>query len=917
MGSRSAVLIVIDVIFKLILYHGTIECQNSQDVLLLLPKGPVMTNQNLENSESKKIFLKDYKSPAYEIEHVNLDFCLNEDSTLVTTTMSLQQLRDEPLELNGEELKLISIKLNGEALKPEDYVLNETHLILNKSLPKMHLEIITELKPELNTSLEGLYKSGGIFCTQCEAQGFRKITYFLDRPDVMTKYTVTIEADEKKYPVLLSNGDRLRIEKIGNGRHKAFWQDPHKKPCYLFALVAGDLGVIKDHFTTHSGRKVNLEVYAPHGKQERCHHAMESLKKSMKWDEDTFGLEYDLNDYMIVSIDDFNAGAMENKGLNIFNSRLVLADSKSATDADFNAIESVVAHEYFHNWTGNRVTLNSWFQLSLKEGLTVFRDQEFSSDLSHRGVQRVSDVDGLRQAQFAEDAGPNSHPVRPDSCLAVDNFFTSTIYEKGSEVIRMMQALVGRKGFRKGMDEYFRRHDGQAVSTDDFAASIAEPNQKDFTQFKNWYTQAGTPKVIVQENYDAATETYTLNFEQKLAKPEYKAFHIPLIFELYSTDGTLLNFECDQVTYNSDNDKLIELTMMKQSVTFKKIKAKPVLSLLRQFSAPIILDWNQSESDLYFLMAHDTDLYCQREAAQTLASRELKKIVSAIQSKQTLTVDDNYTTAIKKILSKPDQYSGVIHFMLLLPSLERMTQEFETLDITAFQQAREYFYTEITQAIQNELMDIYKKFHGIDTEKIDAKTTANRSLKNFALQLLAQYGTKKEHAVCMVEEQYKSTTSMTDKIAALSILVEISKEKAQPYLDLFFEEWKNDSLVINKWFSLQAMVRSYPNLEKVRELCFHPSFNIKNPNNVYALLRNFGGNLVQFYKGDQEVLRFYLEKIKEIDKMNPQVAARLCSAFNYVEKTNPTMRQFFKTEIANLLKSTDLSNNTKELLIKT
>ncbi|MGE5085190.1 MAG: aminopeptidase N, partial [Bacillota bacterium] len=450
--------------------------------------------------KQEKIYLKDYKAPAFSVDSIHLDFNLNEDFCRVVAKSQIKQLEPgSALHLNGEDLKLVSVKINGQTLSPSQYQLAAEEMIIPTVPASFTLEIETQLEPQNNTSLEGLYKSNGIFCTQCEAQGFRKITWFLDRPDVMTSYSVTIEADKAKYPVLLSNGDRIKIEDLGNGRHKAYWSDPHKKPCYLFALVAGDLGVIRDTFTTSSGRKVNLEVYAAHGKQERCWHAMDSLKKSMKWDEEVFGREYDLNEYMIVAIDDFNAGAMENKGLNIFNSRLVLADSNSATDNDFHSIESVVAHEYFHNWTGNRVTLRDWFQLSLKEGLTVFRDQEFSADMTDRGVQRIEDVDALRAGQFAEDAGPNAHPVRPESCMAVDNFFTMTIYEKGSELIRMMQTIVGRKGFRKGMDEYFKRHDGQAVTTDDFAAAISEPNGKDFTQFKRWYHQSGTPVVSIQE----------------------------------------------------------------------------------------------------------------------------------------------------------------------------------------------------------------------------------------------------------------------------------------------------------------------------------------------------------------------------------------------------------------------------------
>ena len=464
-----------------------------------------------------KIYLKDYSAPAYAINNINLYFNLFENKTVVSSVLNLEKIKDEDLVLDGENIKLISIQLNSKNFT--DYKLSDKNLtILSKNIPQTaELKIVVEINPEQNKSCEGLYLSNGIFCTQCEAESFRKITYMIDRPDVMTSYTVEIEADKKKYPILLSNGDQIKKHNLPDGRHYAMWKDPFKKPSYLFALVAGDMGVVTDEFVTASGKKVKLEVFASHGKENRCLHAIKSLKKAMRWDEEHFGLEYDLNQYMIVAIDDFNMGAMENKGLNVFNSKLVLADLATATDDDFDAIESVVGHEYFHNWTGNRITCRNWFELSLKEGLTVFRDQEFSSDMNSRPVQRIKDVSSLRARQFTEDAGPNAHPVRPNSCLAIDNFYTATIYEKGSEVIRMMQTIVGRDGFRKGMNEYFKRHDGEAVTINEFAASISEANNMDFSQFKLWYSQAGTPEVSVTENFYPDLGTYHLTLEQSCA----------------------------------------------------------------------------------------------------------------------------------------------------------------------------------------------------------------------------------------------------------------------------------------------------------------------------------------------------------------------------------------------------------------
>jgi aminopeptidase N len=527
----------------------------------------------------KKILLKDYQAPLFQVEQLHLRFDLHEEYAIVESKMSLRGSYPSTVTLDGENLELLEIRVNEKVLKPQEYQLTDHQLQFSAPHESFEVQIKVRIKPQDNTSLEGLYKSSGIFSSQCEAQGFRKITYFFDRPDVMTSYTVEIEADLKKYPILLSNGNRLQATHLEKGRHKVLWQDPFKKPCYLFALVAGDLGVLKDHFVTRSGRRVELEIYAAHGQQNRCRHAMQSLKKSMRWDEERFDREYDLDTYMILAIDDFNAGAMENKGLNIFNSRLILADPETATDADYFAIESVVAHEYFHNWTGNRVTLRDWFHLSLKEGLTVFRDQEFSMDQLSRGQIRIENVQDLRDYQFSEDSGPNAHPIRPSSCFAVDNFFTSTIYEKGSEVIRMMQTLVGRPGFKKGMDLYFQRHDGQAVIIEDFAQCIAEANGQNWQQFKLWYSQAGTPSVKVKTQFDQKLGIFKLQLEQSceltnLEKNESfdkKPFHIPLLFELLDENGSEINLQHSLVSTNSENQKMLELKDSQMNLVFEGI----------------------------------------------------------------------------------------------------------------------------------------------------------------------------------------------------------------------------------------------------------------------------------------------------------------------------------------------------------
>ncbi|MGZ3747790.1 MAG: aminopeptidase N [Pseudobdellovibrionaceae bacterium] len=875
----------------------------------------------MTTKQNKKTYLKDYRKPLFEVDSLVLNFNLNEDFCRVLATSQIKSLKEgAPLFLDGVDLTLLSVSINNEKLSFSQYNLSSEGLEIPNVPASFELKIETQISPQKNTSLEGLYKSKDIFCTQCEAQGFRKITYFLDRPDVMTRYAVTIEADKKKYPVLLSNGDRIKIEDLGNGRHKAYWNDPQKKPCYLFALVAGDLGVIQDHFTTKSGRHVNLEVYAAHGKQERCWHAMESLKKSMKWDEETFGLEYDLNEYMIVAIDDFNAGAMENKGLNIFNSRLVLADSHSATDADFHAIESVVAHEYFHNWTGNRVTLCNWFQLSLKEGLTVFRDQEFSADMTSRSVQRILDVDSLKERQFTEDAGPNSHPVRPESCMAVDNFFTATIYEKGAELIRMMQTIVGKKGFRKGMDEYFRRHDGQAVATEDFVAAIAAPNNQDFTQFKRWYSQAGTPQVIVSEKYNPATKEYHLTLAQSASpspgQSEKNPFHIPLLMGLLNSKGKEMELHCEKITRNSDGKTLVELREEVETFVFKLVPERPVLSLLREFSAPVNLQWERPLEDLYFLMEIDTDEFNRREAAQKISLHIFATLISQYQAKKTLDVTDKFTEkfigAIGQILKDETLSEDFKAQMLQLPSDTLLTQHQEILDAPAFFAARKALRREIAQVHKSVFSDIYNKFHNVEPLSRDPKVFGHRFLKNIALSFLQELDDT--IYTDMVVQQYQTAQNMTDQLVALELLSSSGSNYRLKALEDFHQKWHTDSVVLNKWFIAQAFSSRKDTFENVKNLTQHPSFNMNNPNNVYALLRSFTQNYVIFHSPDFPAYGFLADMILKIDERNPQVAARLCSAFNFVNKLPPVLKNQALQQIHRMVGNEKLSKNSRELL---
>ncbi|MBL7670265.1 MAG: aminopeptidase N [Bdellovibrionaceae bacterium] len=875
--------------------------------------------------EPTRVYLKDYQPPGFEVKHIDLHFDLREDFVVVTNQMSLRRLKTGSLELDGVQLKLRSLELRTtssgvQLLGASDYRIEKDKLILDHLPEEFELKIVTEIKPQENASLEGLYKSGSIFCTQCEAQGFRKITYFLDRPDVMTSYTVTIEADERKYPQLLSNGDKIHQKILGEGRHQVVWRDPHKKPSYLFALVAGDLGVIQDHYKTTSGREVLLEIFAPHGQQSRCYHAMSSLKKSMKWDEERFGCEYDLNNFMIVAIDDFNGGAMENKGLNIFNSRLIMADPTIATDADYRSIESVVAHEYFHNWTGNRVTLRDWFQLSLKEGLTVFRDQEFSADVGDRGLQRIEDVDSLRSRQFSEDAGPNAHPVRPESCLSVDNFYTATIYEKGAELIRMMQILTGRLGFRKGMDNYFNKFDGQAVTTDDFAQAISEVNGLDFSQFKLWYQQFGTPKIEVLDEYDSNREEYRLTLKQSIAKtekqPEPRPFHIPVLLGLLDRQGKEITLPADEVSFNTDQEAVLHLKRMEETFVFKHQKAKPIPSLFREFSAPVEVLWEAPLEDLLVLMQKDRDGFNRREMAQQIYLRVLNDLMKGASK-----VPASLLKVLKEVLQDQKIDAGFKAALMTWPSDAMILQTLKTLDVSALRLAREGFQTQVAVACESQLRALYLDLHKEPfLTEISTRAFGVRNLKARVLAILQSLPESDGNGdssgvLALIETQYYQSKNMTDRLAALALLVDSKHVTAKrAALENFRLEFEKDSLVLNKWFAVQAQSSQDETYDEVQGLIQHPLFQGQNPNHIYSLMRTFGNNILQFHDPAKDCYRFYLDFIEKLDAKNPQVAARLCGAFNLFKKLAPESRSKLLNEVRRVLMNTSLSRNTRELL---
>jgi len=837
----------------------------------------------MKHADAKTIYLKDYQQPAFWIEMVDLVFVLEDDHALVTSSVDYKRNPDSPtkeLELFGSELELEHISINGYELDEDDYELTDSGMTLSNLAEEFTLVVTTKIYPKKNTSLEGLYQSSGNFCTQCEAQGFRKITYFLDRPDVMGKFTTTIRADKKKCPVMLSNGNLIEQGDLEGGRHFAKWQDPFKKPAYLFALVAGDLEHVTDAFITFSGKQVKLEIYTEAHNIDKCDHAMESLKRAMAWDEKRFGLEYDLDIYMIVAVDDFNMGAMENKGLNVFNSKLVFASPETATDSDYINIEAVIGHEYFHNWTGNRVTCRDWFQLSLKEGLTVFRDQEFTSDLHSRAVKRIEDVRMLRTHQFTEDASPMAHPIRPASFMEINNFYTMTVYEKGAEVVRLYNTLLGQDGFRKGMDLYFERHDGQAVTTEDFLSAMADANGADLSQMKSWYDQAGTPIVDVTMDYDAVEETCTLHFVQNIpSTPEADAsdkqpYLIPVKFGLIDKKGQELL---------SDT---IKLTKKEQSFSFEGIhcedtKKKPLPSLLRDFSAPVKLNYNYSVEDFIFLMQHDSDAFNRWEASQRLARMLLLEMLEARKNGEALGVETQVIDAYQQVLEDEQLDHALRAEALSLPSETDLAEMVEQADPEAIHEVREFLLKSIAQGLRLSLESTYHAMHqGLKEQGIyspDAVSIGKRRLQNTCLSYLGKINDPGIHGECY--QQFSTSENMTDTLAALGTLSGIECPQRELAFDDFEQKWQHDTLVMDKWLVMQAVSSLPDTLDKVKKLMEHKLFDIKNPNKVRSLIGAFAmGNPVNFHKADGAGYQFHADRVLELDKLNPQVASRMVRA---------------------------------------
>ncbi|MCP4988460.1 MAG: aminopeptidase N [Colwellia sp.] len=861
-------------------------------------------------TDSTPRFLADYRPSDYTIDTVSLTIDLDNTCTKIINELKIirQGELGQELQLNGEHLTLVSLVIDKQALTKDQYQLSDILLTIPaSSLPdndSFTLTITTEINPQENTALEGLFKSGDAFCTQCEAEGFRRISYYLDRPDVMAIFTTKVIADKGLYPYLLSNGNKVDAGDLANNKHFVTWHDPFPKPCYLFALVAGNFDLLKNSFTTASGREVALEIFVDKGNLIKAEHAMVSLQKSMTWDEETFGLEYDLDIYMIVAVDFFNMGAMENKGLNVFNSKYVLADSQCATDSDYFNIEAVIAHEYFHNWTGNRVTCRDWFQLSLKEGLTVFRDQQFSADMHSSAVTRIQNVRVLRSMQFAEDAGPMAHPIRPEKVLEMNNFYTLTVYEKGAEVIRMLHTLIGVDSFRKGMDLYFSRFDGMAVTCDDFINAMSDASNKDLTQFKLWYSQSGTPVINVQEKFDAQNNIYSLTLSQQspITKNQIdpQALHIPIKIELISAIGD-----------KSSTSHLLEFTKTSQSWEFEGFTCKPTIAMLADFSAPVKLVFEQDEGSLLTVMKQAENSFCRWDAGQKLLMSYLQQLTFSAD----YTIPDKLHTAINDILVSGEDRAFIAE-QLALPSFDEAASLMIDVDPLALNNAITILTSSIAQSAHQQLLASY---HACHTDNSQEGAVANRSLKNTCLAYLSSL----PEYQYLVTEQYQQATdnediqqeSMTDSLAALSCCAKHNLQELGEQLVHFEQKWQQTTLVMDKWFALCASVVSEDIFEQLEELLLHPQFSLKNPNRARSLIGAFAMNNPKYFHCQTgRGYAFLAAQIAKLNDINPQVASRLITPLIQYKSFAPVYQQLMKAELIKLMSLPKLSNDLKEKL---
>ncbi len=882
----------------------------------------------MRTEQPKMIVLSEYRLPDYLIEETHLTFELHESYALVHARLVMQRnpgLDDTlpPLRLDGQQLELVDLALDGQQLSAVEYTLTANSLELQPQRAAFELTSTVRIEPQNNTALEGLYKSSGMFCTQCEAEGFRKITYYLDRPDVMSRFTTTIHAEKHSYPVLLSNGNPIASGEEENGRHWVTWEDPFKKPAYLFAIVAGDLWCVEDTFTTMSGREVALRMYVEPENLDKCQHGMDSLKKSMRWDEEKYGREYDLDIFMIVAVNDFNMGAMENKGLNIFNSSCVLAKAETATDAAHQRIESIVAHEYFHNWSGNRVTCRDWFQLSLKEGFTVFRDSQFSADMNSAVVKRIEDVAYLRTHQFAEDAGPMAHPVRPEAYMEISNFYTLTIYEKGAEVVRMLHTLLGEELFRKGSDLYFERHDGQAVTCDDFIAALETVSGSDLTQFKRWYSQAGTPRLAITDSYDAASQTYQLTVKQSCpdtpGQSNKQPFVIPLSMALLNAQGAAMPLQLANESAALTGERVLAVTEAEQTFTFIHVAEQPLPSLLRGFSAPVIMDYDYSRDALVFLLQHDTDGFNRWEAGQQLALQVIEEVVAQIYETDEPMLDTRLAEVFTALLAQDDLDPAMLAEFLALPSTGYIIEQYEHADPLAIHLAREYVSNQLAFALKAPMLERYQALRKVSLETAyvaQAEDFARRRLQNMLLAYLMRTEDLEVMDACL--DQFGVADNMTERLAALACLVNSPfVDEAHKALESFAERFADDPLVMDQWFSVQAASLLPGGLERVQHLLHHPDFSIKNPNKVRAVVGAFSTQSTpNFHALDGSGYAFLAHKVIELDRLNPQMAARMLSPLTRWQRFDLHQQELMQAQLKRIKNSGELSADLFEVLDK-
>jgi aminopeptidase N len=874
-------------------------------------------------SEPKRVYRTDYRPPSWWIDRVDLDFALDASATRVRARLEVrcnsEAAEDSPLVLDGEDLELLRVAVDGRVLAPGEYQLGPEALTLSRLPERCVVETEVAIHPELNTRLSGLYASSSMLCTQCEAHGFRRITYFLDRPDVMARFSARLEGDRARFPVLLSNGNRVESGELPNGRHFVRWEDPHRKPCYLFALVAGDLRCHSGSFRTRSGRDVRLEIWVEEPNLPKCAHALRSLEKAMDWDERAFGREYDLDIYMIVAVDHFNMGAMENKGLNVFNSKFVLALPETATDDDYDAIEGVIAHEYFHNWTGNRVTCRDWFQLTLKEGLTVYRDQEFSADMSSRAVKRIDDVRQLRIAQFPEDAGPMAHPIRPESYLSMDNFYTPTVYEKGSEVVRLYETLLGVDGFRRGMDLYFERHDGQAVTCDDFRHAMADANGADLAQFERWYETPGTPIVEASGTYRAQDRSFDLVLRQKApetrAEHAYQPLQIPVRMGLLGRDGRDLPLRLagEPAGAAAPTTRVLELRGVEQRFRFTGIDAAPVPSLLRGYSAPVLLRAERAPAEFAFLMAHDSDAFNRWEAGQTLAQDLILAMARAHAEGRPVELARSFVDAFGAVLGDAQLDPSLKALTMSLPAERVLAQAMSEVDVDALHAARETAIRTLARQLRGELERLYRENLERGAYQVTQDAIAKRRLKNAALRYLSCEGQPAE--LERLREQFESANNMTDAQAALVLLADHPGAIRERALAAFYERWRGDTLVLDKWFSVQALSQAPDTLARVQALAAHADFTLRNPNRVRALVTTFAtGNPWHFHAQSGAGYAFAADHAIALDALNPQLAARLAGCFNTWRRYDRARQALIKAQLERIAGREGLSKDVFEIV---